>query len=97
MTLPDCRALLREGDAMTKAAEYVAAIRLYAEAARVFDASAQNMKAVAVFRQVRDLIAKHAPGERALDDEARSRLPALYRSLGLVDDAEAVENEPPKV
>lgn len=96
MALPDCRALLREGDAMAKAGELVSAIRLYAEAARAFDASDQHLKAVAVFKQVRDLIAKHAPNERELDAEARRRLPFLYRSLGLPDEALAVENEPPK-
>jgi hypothetical protein len=93
MALPDCRALLREGDAMVKAAEYAAAVRLYAEAARAFEAGGQHLKAVAVFKQVRDLVASHARGERALEDEARSRLPALYRALGLVDEALAVENE----
>ena len=82
---------------MVKAAEYGSAVRLYADAARAFEASAQHLKAVAVFKQVRDLIAKHAHGERALDDEARSRLPALSRAMGLGDEALAVENEAPKV
>lgn len=82
---------------MVKAADYAAAVRLYAEAARAFEASAQHLKAVAVFKQVRVLIAEHAQGERALDDEVRSRLPPLYRALGLPDDALAVENEPQKV
>ena len=72
-------------------------MRLYAQAARAFEASGQLLKAVAVFEQVRVLIAKHAPRERALDDEARSRLPGLYRSLGLNDEASAAENETPKV
>jgi hypothetical protein len=96
MAPPDVRALLREGDDRAKAGDYLAAIRLYAETARAFDESGHHLKAVAVFRQVRELIAKYAPTERALDDEARRRLPVLYRSLGLIDEAEAVESEQTK-
>ena len=95
MAIPDVHALLRDGDAMLATAEYGAAARRYAEAARAFDAGGQHLKAVAVFRQVRGLLAKHALGERALDAEARARLPALYRALGLVEEALAVEREGP--
>ena len=93
----DPRALLREGDEKAKAGDYVAAIHLYAETGRGFEEGGYHLKAVACFKQVRDLIAKYAPTERALDDEARRRLPALFRALGLPDDADAVENEPPNV
>jgi len=79
---------------MAKATDYASAVRLYAEAARAFDGSGQHLKAVAVFKQVRDLIAKHVHGERELEAEARSRLPVLYRSLGLLAEAAAVEDEP---
>ena len=96
MVVRDPRTLLREGDERAKAGDYVAAIRLYAETARGYDESGHHLKAVACFKQVRDLIAKCAPDERALDGEARRRLPVLYRALGLDDYAEAVENEPPK-
>lgn len=92
----DPRAVLREGDERAKVGDYVAAIRLYAETARDFDESGQHLKAVACFKQVRDLIAKCAPDERALDEEARRRLAVLYRALGLDEYAEAVENERPK-
>jgi hypothetical protein len=92
----DPRALLREGDERAKAGDYLAAIRLYAEVARGFDESGHHLKAVACFKQVRALIAKCAPAERALDDEVRRRLPVLYRALGLDDHAAALENEPPE-
>lgn len=97
MTSPDERELLREGDALLKAGDVGPAARIYAIAARALEQRGHALKAVAVWRHVRDLIAKLAPPDRELDDrqldaEAR-RLPSLYRALGMHDEADAVENE----
>ena len=93
MTSPDERELLREGDALLKAGDVGPAARIYAIAARAFEQRGHALKAVAVWRHVRDLIAKLAPPDRELDTEARRRLPSLYRALGMHDEADAVENE----
>lgn len=106
MTLLDCRALLREGDALVKAYEHAAAVHVYAEAARAFDREGQTLKAVVVFAQVRTIIAEHRLVERErvlgaasrarmldLEAELRARLPVLYRQLGLLAEAEAIEKK----
>lgn len=89
----DTRRLIHSADAAARAGEFAAAVRQYAEAARIYEAEQQPLKAVAVLRQLRSIVARHAQGETALEAEARSKLPALYRSLGLESEARAVENE----
>jgi hypothetical protein len=89
----DVRALLREGDNRMRASDFRAAAHAYARAARIFEAQQQPLKAVAVLKQLREVVARHAPEEVGLDDEARMRLPDLYRALGLEQEAVAVERE----
>jgi hypothetical protein len=53
-----------------------------------------TLKAVAVFRQVGELVRKHELTDNALDEDARAALPGLYRALGLRAEADDVEREP---
>ena len=87
------RALLAEGDALAKTGDYGPAVRRYAEVARAYAQEGFSLKAIAVWKQVREIIRAHAPSERELDAEARRQLPLLYRELGLLEDASAIENE----
>jgi len=69
------------------------ALRAYAEAARSFTREGFALKAVAIWRQIRQIIQRQAPRNVELDAEARAALPPLLRSLGLEQDARAIEDE----
>jgi len=92
---PSPRDLLRRADALLRRGHASAALPLYAAAARLLAAEGSTLKAVAVFKQLREIAQKHSPTDDTFDAEARAALPTLYRALGLHADAEAVEREPP--
>jgi hypothetical protein len=79
---------------LLKAGDVAEALALYVRAARLYAVEGSTLKAVAVFRQVREMVRKHALTDNALDDEARAALPGLYRALGLDAEADEVEREP---
>jgi hypothetical protein len=89
----DARTLLREADAMLKANEIDLALRGYAQVARYFAEQGFALKAIAVWGQVREIIRKHALSTHPLEREAREQLPKLLRSLGLEQDARAIEED----
>jgi hypothetical protein len=89
----DARRLLKEGDSFLKAGEMRAALDRYAEVARGYAAAGFATKAIAIYLQIRKIVREHAPDARPLDDEARQKLSVLYRSVGLVADAVAIESE----
>ena len=71
--------------------DYRAALDKYAVVARSFASDGFSLKAVAVWKQVREIIRQHAANQVELDTEARVALITLYRSLGLENDAKALE------
>ncbi len=90
---PDIRALLKEADKLHRSGAHAQALHLYARAARFFVSEGWPLKAVAVFRQIRQIIRDQALDERELDDEARWTMVELFRVLGLPADARALEAE----
>ena len=89
------REVLREGDGLLKNGDPVGAIHEYQKVARHYAEQGFWLKAVAIWKQIRDIVRTQAPDEIATDKKARAALVELYRGLGLMHDAEAVENEPP--
>ena len=98
--LVDRRGLLREGDVLVKTGDYRAALDKYAVVARSFASDGVPLKALALWRQVREIIRQHVPSQIELDTEAHGALVTLCRSLGLESDAKALEsaiNSDPKL
>ena len=87
------RALLRTGDLLVKAEDYSGALRAYAEAARWYGSTRFPLKAIAVWKQIRDVVRREAPHETTVDQEARTALVPLFRGLGLEQEALAIEAE----
>lgn len=92
----DVRALLKTADAMARDGDDHGAIRGYAEAAREYAKQGFALKALAVWKQLRE-IAKRDPAHHAADAEARAAMIALYRALGLESDAVALETDRSRV
>jgi hypothetical protein len=89
----DTGRLLREGDALVKAGQPEAALDRYAQVARRYVSAGFALKAIAVYKQIGQLVRESAPAATVFDDEARLKLPSLYRMLGLDADAVAIESE----
>jgi outer membrane protein assembly factor BamD (BamD/ComL family) len=87
------RELLKQGDTLLRDGEPASAVDHYARAAREYADAGFGLKAVAIWKQVREIVRTHLPNARALDAEARAALVTLYRSLGLESDAREVEAE----
>ena len=87
----DRRGLLRKADLLLRTGDYRAALDTYAVVARSFASEGFSLKALAVWKQVREILRRHTPDRVELDMEARDALVALYRSLGLENDAKAIE------
>lgn len=83
----DTRTLLKIGDIQARSEDYPAAIKTYDEVASYYSDQGFALKAVAVYKQIRELIAQHVPV--LADDYAHviERLVANYGELGLVNDA----------
>ncbi len=93
MSDDQARQLLRDGDALVRDGRYDVALRRYAAAARLLEGAGFALKAVAVLKQIRQIVTNHAPAEHDAEEDARRRLPVLYRSLGLESEALAIEAE----
>jgi ATP phosphoribosyltransferase regulatory subunit HisZ len=84
---------LAQGDALLQGGDYDGALRNYAQVARSYTEGGFALKAVALWKQVREIIQRHAPEQRALDEEARVALVPLFRLLGLHHDADELVAE----
>ena len=89
----DDRAKLRRADALLRNGEHEDAARIYAEVGCLFRRQGLLLKAVAVWKQVHELLHREAFVPSDLGAEARGELIALYRELGLEADARAIEME----
>ena len=93
MTREMYRQLLKQADALLRVDDYDGALHVYREVARAYAAEGFALKAVAVWKQIREIIGRHARAKHALDGEARAALIVEYRRLGLELDALAIETE----
>ena len=89
----DARTLLRIGDLQIKATNYSEAISTYESVGRLYASQGFALKAIAVYKQIRDIVAKYTPS--AVDRYAHipPKLAELYEQLGLAREAVAVLDE----
>ncbi len=89
----DARTLLKVGDLQTRMEDYAGAIATYDQVAQFYTTQGFQLKAIAVFKQVRELIRKHAPELAQRYAHITPRLADIYAQLGLTSDALAAYDE----
>jgi tetratricopeptide (TPR) repeat protein len=89
----DARTLLKVGDLQSRLSAYADAIATYDRVGQYYAAKGFALKAIAVYKQIRELIRKHAP---ELEDRYAHIVPKLaeiYTQLGLTSDALSAYDE----
>lgn len=89
----DARTLLKIGDLQSKMAAFPDAIATYDRVGGLYASQGFALKAIAVYKQIRELIARHAP---QLDEKygyITPKLAELYKQLGLISDAVSALDE----
>lgn len=89
----DARTLLKIGDLQSKMGAYPEAIHTYEGVGKVYSQQGFALKAIAVYKQIRELIIKHAPHLEERYGHITPKLAELYKQLGLVSDALAALDE----
>lgn len=89
----DVRTLLRIGDLQSRLENYPEAVATYERVARQYAEQGFSLKAIAVYKQIREIIDKHVPflGDRY--SHISPTLAELYTKLGLISDALAAYDE----
>jgi tetratricopeptide (TPR) repeat protein len=83
----DARTLLKVGDLQTKMAAYPDAIVTYESVGKLYAQQGFALKAIAVYKQIRELIQKQAPQLEERYGHITPKLAELYKQLGLISDA----------
>lgn len=83
----DARILLKIGELQTKMDAFQAAIETYERVGKIYVQQGFARKAIAVYLQIRDLIAKHVPQLEERYAHVLPRLAELYEQCGLISDA----------
>lgn len=83
----DARTMLRIGDLQSRMLDYKGAVGTYDQVARYYSAQGFHLKAIAVFKQIRELIKKHAPELGPRYGHVLPKLAEIYAELGLISDA----------
>lgn len=89
----DARTLLKIGDLQARMGAYAEAIGTYDRVGQFYSGQGFSLKAIAVYKQIRELIKKHVP---QLEDKYAHIIPKLaqiYTELGLTTDALAAYDE----
>lgn len=89
----DSRTLLKIGDIQSRMGDYEHAIATYDRVATRYATQGFQLKAIAVFKQIRELIRKHAPELQARYSHITPRLADIYAELNLITDALAAYDE----
>ncbi len=89
----DARTLLKIGDLQTKMAAFADAIGTYETVGKLYSQQGFSLKAIAVYKQIREIIAKHVPQLDEKYSHISPKLAELYQSLGLTSDALAALDE----
>lgn len=89
----DVRALLKIGDLQLKMQAYAQAVETYDRVGKNYASAGSSIKAVAVYKQIREIIAKHVPELEQRYGHVLPRLADLYQALGLTSDALAAYDE----
>jgi tetratricopeptide (TPR) repeat protein len=83
----DARTLLRIGDLQARLAAYAEAIATYDRVALYYAGRGFSLKAVAVLKQISELIDRHAPQLADQYGHVAPKLAQIYADLGLTNDA----------
>jgi tetratricopeptide (TPR) repeat protein len=89
----DARTLLKIGDLQSKMEAYADAVATYERVGRFYSSQGFALKAIAVYKQIREIIAKHVPGLEDRYSHLSPKLAELYQQLGLTSDALAALDE----
>jgi tetratricopeptide (TPR) repeat protein len=89
----DARTLLKIGDLQAKQVLYADAINTYESVGKLYSSQGFALKAIAVYKQIREIIAKHVPQLEERYGHIAPKLAELYQQLGLTSDALAALDE----
>ena len=83
----DARTLLKIGDLQSKMEAYADAVATYERVGKFYASQGFALKAIAVYKQIREIIAKHVPQLEDKYGHITPKLAELYQQLGLTSDA----------
>lgn len=83
----DARTLLKIGDLQSKMEAYADAVATYERVGRFYAHQGFALKAIAVYKQIREIIAKQVPQLEERYGHIAPKLAELYQQLGLTSDA----------
>lgn len=89
----DARTLLKIGDLQARMEAYPEAIATYDRVGAFYSGQGFALKAIAVYKQIRELIKKHVPELEDRYGHIAPKLAAIYTELGLTTDALAAYDE----
>jgi tetratricopeptide (TPR) repeat protein len=89
----DARTLLKLGDVQSKMEEYAGAVATYERVGRFYASQGFSLKAIAVYKQIREIITKHVPQLEEKYASITPKLAELYQELSLTSDALAALDE----
>jgi tetratricopeptide (TPR) repeat protein len=89
----DARTLLKIGDLQARMEAYAEAIATYDRVGQFYSSQGFSLKAIAVYKQIRELIKKHVPQLEDRYGHLVPKLAAIYTELGLTSDALAAYDE----
>jgi len=89
----DIRTLLKIGDLHRKLDQHEQAIETYEQVGNYYYREGFNVKAIAVYKQIRGIIKRHAPHLEGRYGHIVPRLAEIYTQLGLTSDALAAYDE----
>ena len=89
----DARTLLKIGDYQAKQSLHADAISTYETVGKLYAHQGFALKAIAVYKQIREIIAKHVPQLEERYGHIPPKLAELYQQLGLTSDALAALDE----
>lgn len=89
----DARTLLKIGDLQARMEAYAEAIATYDRVGQFYSGQGFSLKAIAVYKQIRELIKKHVPQLEDRYGHITPKLAQIYTELGLTTDALAAYDE----
>jgi tetratricopeptide (TPR) repeat protein len=89
----DARTLLKMGDLQLKMEAFADAIATYERVGKFYAASGFSLKAVAVYKQIREIVVRNVPQLEDKYGHITPKLAELYQQLGLTSDALAALDE----
>lgn len=89
----DARTLLKIGDLQARIEAYPEAIATYDRVGQYYASQGFALKAIAVYKQIRELIRKHAPNLAERYAHIVPKLAEIYTQLGLTSDALSAYDE----